>query len=137
MATKQPDWKEVGHIGDKNWPEYSGGPVFVDKTEVYEPELEYVEPPPDDVEFDDPDAVWTIYRVVLDQGVPDWGDLEDVAKTVDADPEELKEAFESDNPIERANAYSDWAGHYGWHEFDQDPLLLTKTEVEKRYDTEI
>jgi hypothetical protein len=132
--TAQPQWKEVGHIGDVNWAEYGGGPVSVDETGKYEPELEYVEPPED---FDDPSARWTIYRVVLDPGVPDWGDLEAVANAVGADLDTLKEAFESDDPIDRANAYSDWASHYGWFELDQYPLALTRLEVETRYDVDL
>jgi hypothetical protein len=119
----QPDWEEVGHIGDVNWAEYGGGPVYVDKTGVYPPELEYVEPPEGD--FERPKARWTVYRVGLDKGVPDWGDLAAVATTTDQDPDELKAAFESDDPMERAYAYETWAGHYGWFELDSDPLTLT------------
>ena len=129
----QPKWKEVGHIGDVNWPEYDGGPVMIDETGVYPPELEYVETPPDDAETDDPKARWTVWRVVLDKGVPDWGDIEDVADSAGQDPDELRAAFESDDPMERANAYWDWAGHYGWIEFDQYPLQLTCAEINERY----
>ena len=72
--TNQPDWEEVGHIGDVSWVEYDGGPVFVDRTGKYDPELEYVETPPETREgFDDPEARWTIYRVPLEKGVPTWG----------------------------------------------------------------
>lgn len=130
----QPQWKQVGHIGDVSWPEYDGGPVFVDETGVYAPELEYVEAPSENVDFEDPSARWTVYRVPLEKGVPDWGDINDVARTVGQDPGELRAAFESDDPIDRANAYQDWASHYGWFELDQYPLQLTCPEVNKRYD---
>ena len=131
----QPEWKEVGHIGDVNWVEHGGGPVQVDTTGVYDPEIEYVEPPAED--FEEPGAHWTIYRVSLEKGVPNWGSLEDVARSADQDPEELTDAFESDEPMERAFAYVTWAGHYGWHEFDSYPLTLTRLEVEKRYDVDL
>jgi hypothetical protein len=135
--TAQPEWKEVGTIGDVNYPEYDGGPVMVDTTGVYPPELEYVEIPPDDLEFSDPEARWTVYRVVLDPGVPDWGELKSVTDSAGQDPEELKAAFESDDPMQRAWAYETWAGYHGWYEFDQYPLVLTRAEVEKRYDTDL
>jgi len=131
----QPEWKEVGHVGDVNWPEYDGGPVLVDETGVYPPELEYVITPEED--YDKPRARWEIYRVVLDQEVPSWGELEAVAESAGQDPDDLREAFESDDPMERAWAYVTWAGHYGWVEFDQEPLSLTRLEVEKRYDTDL
>lgn len=136
MATQQPEWKEVGTVGDV-YPEYDGGFVSVDTTGVYEPELEYVKVPADDDDFESPRARWTVYRVVLDRGVPNWGELEDVASSAGQDPDDLREWFDSDDPMERASAYMDWAGHYGWHEFDQDPLTLTRAETEKRYDADL
>ncbi len=129
----QPEWKEVGNVGDVSWPEYDGGPVFVDQTGVYPPELEYVETPAEEADFEDPKARWTVWRVVLDKGVPDWGELDAVADSTGMDPDDLRAAFESDDPMERASAYVDWAGHYGWIEFDQYPLTLTCAEVNKRY----
>lgn len=131
----QPKWKKVGTVGDVNWPEYDGGPVMVDETGEYQPELEYVETPTEDEDFESPRARWTVYRVVLDPGQP-WGyreDLESVAETSGQDPDELANAFKSDDPMERAYAYETWAGHFGWHELDHDPLTLTCAEVNKRY----
>jgi len=133
--TNQPEWEQVGHIGDVNWLEYGGGPVEVDKTGVYPPEVEYVEPPSDDV--DPKKARWTVYRVILDPGVPDWGDLGEVARSIGGDPKMLQADFESADPVIRATAYQDWAGYYGWHEFDQYPLMLTRAEVEKRYNADL
>lgn len=131
----QPKWKEVGNVGDVNWPEYDGGPVMIDETGEYEPELEYVEAAQEEREVDDPRARWTVYRVTLDPEQP-WGDeddLESVADTSGQDPEELATAFASDDPMERAYAYVTWAGHFGWSELDHDPLVLTCAEVNARY----
>lgn len=135
--TNQPEWEEVGTIGDKSFEVYGGGIVSKDRTGAYPPELEYVEPPPEELEFGDSKAIWTIYRVVLDPEVPNWGEIEDVARSHDQDVEELRAAFESDDPMQRAWAYETWAGHYGWHEFDSYPLSLTCAEMNKRYDTDL
>lgn len=126
---------EVGHIGDVNWLEYGGGPVFRHEDGSYT--LEYVEEPPDDIDFDDPKARWTIYRVALDQEVPNWGDINDVALTVGSTSRNLRADFLSDDPVRRATAYQDWAGYYGWNNFDDYPLVLTKTEVYRRYGEEL
>jgi len=136
-------WREAGHVGDVNWPEYGGGPVYCripdrgEQLDIYgDCRLEYVEPPPDDVDFEDPRARWMIYRVDLDPEVPSWGDLDDVARTAEQDPDEIAAAFESTDPMDRAWAYETWAGHYGWHEFDSYPLVLDIDAVEQRYDVE-
>src|SRR5271154_3829715 len=125
----------VGTVGDVNFPEYGGGEVYK-QGERGALTLEYVEPPPDDVEFDDPEARWTIYRIALDKGVPE-GSLKAVAKTAGQRPSDLKKAFESDDPMQRAWAYETWAGHYGWESFDEYPLILDKRSVEDRYDVDL
>jgi hypothetical protein len=124
----------VGTVGDVNFPENGGGEVYKDGAGFT---LEYVDPPPDDVDFDDKDARWTIYRVALEKGVPDGGSYKSAAKTAGMKPSELKAAFESDDPMVRAGAYEAWAAHYGWEELDPYPLVLDKKAVEDRYDTEI
>jgi hypothetical protein len=127
--------RQIGTIGDVNFPEYDGGPVFDNGDGTYS--AEYVEIPSDDLDFTDPNARWTVYRVDLDQSVPSWGSLNDVARSAGQNPKELKRAFESDDPMQRAWAYVTWAGHYGWHEFDSYPLTLTCVETAKRYDTDL
>jgi len=138
----------VGTVGDVNFPEYGGGEVYklpapspfatrgLPANQRGEFMLEYVEPPEDNVDFDDPGARWAIYRVVLDKGLPD-GSLKSVAKTVGQKPSEIKNAFESNDPNDRAWAYECWAATYGWDSFDDAPLVLDKSSVEDRYDTEI
>lgn len=124
----------VGTVGDINFPEYGGGEVYKNKEGEFI--LEYVEPPPDDIDFDDKNARWEIFRVTLERGVPD-GSLKQVAKFADWRPSDLKAAFESDNPMDRAQAYNDWAAYYGWRSMDEYPLVLDKHEVESRYETEL
>jgi hypothetical protein len=123
----------VSDVGDVNAPEYDGGWVL--RTE-HGYVLEYVETPSDDDMRGgsySPNARWLVYRLDLDIGVPRWGHIEDVASSSGASEGELKKDFESSDPKRRANAYMDWAGHYGWREFDSYPLSLTKQETEKRY----
>jgi hypothetical protein len=127
--------RQIGTIGDVNFPEHGGGPVLDNGNGTYS--LEYVEPPSDDLDFADPHVRWTIYRLDLDPGVPSWGSLNDVARSAGQNPKELKRAFESDDPMQRAWAYETWAGHYGWHEFDSYPLTLTCIETSKRYDADL
>lgn len=127
--------EEVGHIGDVNWPEFGGGPVFVDAEG--EARLEYVEPPTDDIEFDDPDARWTVYRVDLDPEPPSWGDVKDVARSAGISSRELRDYFTSDDPIQRALGYENFANYYGWASFDSYPLHLTCEQMNERYDADL
>jgi hypothetical protein len=149
MATQQPDWELVGTIGDVDPLGYGGGFVFRDKTGVYPPEIEYVEPIGDGGSRDDVQSV-TAYRVVLEphtyiDGVlsdnpfhpayPVWyaDDLDSMCKTCDCDRDELIDKFCSDDPMERAMAYENVASYWGWHELDHYPLTLTPAEAEERY----
>src|SRR5271156_164344 len=88
----------VGTVGDVNFPEYGGGEIYKDGAGFT---LEYVETPPDGIDFDDKDARWTIYRVELWTGVPDHGSYKSAAKAAGMKPSELKAAFESNDPMER------------------------------------
>lgn len=125
----------IGYVGDVNFVEFSGGEVY--KNAEGEHILEWVEPPPDDIELGDKNARWDVYRVNIDNGMPDWGSYKAAAKTSGQKPSELKDAFESDDPMDRAWAFETWAGHYGWDELDTYKLVLDKHEVESRYETEI
>lgn len=127
----------VGTVGDVNAPEYDGGWIL--KTQ-HGYQVEYVAIPSDDDmkggEYTS-SARWTVYRVDLDPGVPSWGDIKAVASSSGQSVKELRAAFKSDDPAQRAYAYETWAGHYGWHELDNYPLTLTRAEVEKRYDVDL
>lgn len=133
-AQKYGGFEIVGTVGDVDFLTYGGGEVYKNADGEYA--LEYVEPPPDDIELNDKNARWTIYRVELERGLPAWGSYKAAAKTSGQKPSELKNAFESDDPMKRAWAYETFAGHYGWDEFDSYPLVLDKHEVESRYEKE-
>ena len=130
--------KELGTIGDVNAPEYDGGWVFEDDGHIW---IEWVDTPTDDDmrggEYK-PSARWTVYRVHIETPeVPSWADLGAVARTIGSSESRLRKDFLSKDPMRRASAYWDLASHDGWHELDNYPLVLTKSEVEKRYGTEI
>ncbi len=136
--------EEVGHIGDVNWAEYGGGPVYRrapesgGQTDIYgDCFLVYVEPPTDDVEFSDPDARWTVYSIELDPEIPDWADLKAVGETMDMTVKDLKADFTSTDPLHRALAYESVASYYGWENFDGYPRQLTCAEMNKEFDAGI
>jgi site-specific DNA-cytosine methylase len=121
----------LGTVGDVDFPSHGGGEVYKSEQGYM---LEFVVTP--DGDFGAPAARWRVYQVELVKGVPE-GSLKQVAKFADWRPSELKEAFEGDDIMARAEAYVDWAGYYGWEMFDEAPLVLDKRTVEERYDTEI
>jgi hypothetical protein len=152
METKQPVWKKVGTIGDMNFVEHDGGPVYVDETGVYCPELEYVQNMPEGDAF--------VYRILLEnlklspagkliprgydetwphpvERYTEWfdEDLASVANSCGLERAELVEALISDNPMARASAYEAIAQYFGWENFDSYPLHFADREaLEARYE---
>lgn len=172
MPTRQPVWKFLANLGDRNPLEHGGYFVYEDETGVYPAEAEILE-----------EAVsgkYRIYRFILDRlklvagylvpwefqstwgkrspipGVLDWipdrnllaehaarydawfhKDLAKIAESADTSLEALEQAFTSENPIERAQAYRELGQYYGWHELDNDPVLLTRAEVKKQFRKEL
>lgn len=156
METKQPKWKQVGTIGDVNFVDYDGGPVFVDESGVYPAELEYVQNMP--VENENHNAY--VYRIMLDRlklsstdhlipfrydaswpypeaSYTEWFD-EDLYKVCASEGISLEDfytAITSDNPMALASAYEALARYHGWENFDSYPLhFLNREELEERYE---
>jgi hypothetical protein len=124
--------KVVGYIGDVNWLEHDGGPVYRDKNGDYT--LEYVlqDPENSDVERRKTDK-WQVFRISLDREVPNWINLGEISSFTGLPEDEIQSAFLSSNPMIRANAYIDAANYYGYQSFDDYPLTLTKSELNRRY----
>jgi len=152
MTTQQPDWELVGTIGDVDPLGYGGGFILRDKTGVYAPEIEYVEPIGEGGSRDDVQSV-TVYRVQLEphtyvNGVlsdnkyhPDYPvwyakDLDWVCKSCGCGREDMISDLCGDDPEAKAGAYETLAGYFGWQEFDIYPLTLTPSEAEERYSQE-
>ena len=152
--TNQPTWKIIANLGDADPVTYGGYFLMVDTTGVYAPEVELVEPPCDDVDLEDPDAVWTIYQFILEphtyiDGILSdnpyhpkhavwYADrLKDVADFEGTTTEALISALTgdpSDDPIAKAWAYNSIMMYFGAGEFDSYPLTLTYQEVTERTD---
>lgn len=155
--TKQPVWKYVGTIGDVHPIQHGGGFVYADLTEVYPPELEYIEV------SDDGNTV-VIHRIVLEpcrfktflnfpgttpqladpsqrgktwQWANEWWveKLDDMCRSNDISKFFLLRRMLSSCPMERAWAYSELISYYGAMQFNYDPKQLTETEAIERYNT--
>lgn len=141
--TNQPKWKCVAQLGDANPLDYGGYWVFVDTTGVYDAEGEWVE-------VDEETNRLTIHRFSLDKctyidGVlsdnqyhpehPAWfaDDLESCASSCGTPVDELRTMLCSDDPIQRALAYRDIGGHWGFRNLDDCPLEMGRTEGRRRY----
>jgi hypothetical protein len=145
-VTSQPKWRCVAQLGDADPIGYGGLWVFVDDTGVYPPEIEVFE----DWGDDEGRKRNEVYRVVLDphtyiNGIlsdnpfhpayPVWyaDDIEAICQSMDSSPTRLIAYLCSDEPVLRAMAYQEIAGHFGWGEFDHYPLQLTRTEAKRRF----
>lgn len=119
----------LGIIGDVDYVTHGGAVVHDDGT------VDLIEPPEGDE--DSPDARWTVYRFMADNVDPakEWfgKDLAAVAQSMGTDPVELSKMFQSDDIMERASAYMDVVGYHGAQNFDSDPLVLTKAEIDARF----
>lgn len=124
--------KNLGTIGDVNFVEYGGGPLCEEDDGTFW--VEYVEPPED---MDKIGATWTVYRVELEQEIPDWIDMQSVASTIGSSWMKIAKAFKSSDPFERAFAYEAVAANWGWHELDHYPLELGRTDIGRRYDEDL
>lgn len=133
--------------------------LLVDATGVYPPELEIADEvfdAPDAERF-------VVHRVCLERcqavrpdpggpvylvpgaWTPEWAHplpsyvewfakhLGAVASSAGTTEEDIIAGLCSDDPSERASAYQDIIGHFGAHEFDSYPLLLSEEELNKRW----
>jgi len=130
----QPVWRCVANLGDRDPLDHGGLFVYVDRTGVYPPEMERVEP--------DEDGSLEVRRVVLDRYHPNYPawyakDIGSVASFVGCDPEELCEDLCGSDPIPRAEAYRGILDYFGWDNGDDYPLTITVSEARQRYRNEM
>lgn len=161
--TAQPDWKFIVNLGDASPIDHGGYFLYHDTTNVYGFEAEVLQEPPEDakkkrwtvyrvcldqykmVKKEDEDTgSSTEYMVpvshdetwihAIHQYAP-WfqAGIHAVASCFSTTGGELLKAFCSDDGKERAWAYRCVAEFHGWENFDSDPLILKRSEVEKRY----
>lgn len=138
----QPEWELIANLGDADPIEHGGVFVYRDRTGVYPEKCEILEP--------HHGKQWEVYRFVLERctfigGVlfdnshnPDheaWfaDSLDGMASTIGRDAAELRAAFCSDDPLKRADAYRTVGEYHGFQNLDQYPIMLKRSEVERRY----
>lgn len=134
------EWEVIGHIGDVNAIEYGGGPVLRNLEDghiliEYTYGMEGEEDSPMDGDEGYEDFVLTVYRVEVEDDVfdyHDWCDVDSVASTIGADPEELEEAGRSPNVMDRVWATEAIASNWGWEELDHYPVTFTVAELEEQ-----
>jgi hypothetical protein len=148
MALKDYVEAVLATLGDVNPIEHSGG--FVVKRKEGAVEMEWIEPPDDDDDWEcqecggtgdscvvcggtgqNPALRWTVTVAVVEPY--EWVKWADVATSCGKDLAEYEAAFQSGDPKEMAFAILDAANIIGWYQFDQEPLTLTRAEVTARY----
>lgn len=156
----QPVWKFIAQLGDANPIDHGGQFLFVDETDVYDPQLEVLEliEGDEDDEYNENDELvhegnmkWETHRFSLPKctyqnGVlsenkyhpehPAWfaDGISSVANCVGADVDELISHLCGDDIQARARAYMDIAGHWGINNFDDYPIDYdNRRELEERY----
>jgi hypothetical protein len=139
-VSQQPEWKCVGHIGDRDPIAHGGGFVYEDTTGVYDPEITWFEPAPDeDWHKTEGKTPVEVYRFIIER-IPErewWYDkLDDVARSCGRTAEDyIVEA--SGTVMERAMLYMDLIGYFGAFEFCQYPITMTEDEAYERYAEEM
>lgn len=159
METRQPNWELIANLGDTNPLDYGGYFIYRDTTGVYSEEGEKLF-----VDENESGDVFTVHRFSLDRlklvqdektGVTylaplryeaswphplsqydEWfnKDLNRVADFIGQTVIELREAFCSENPLDRAHAYQAIGDYHGYVNLDSYPLTFnSRTEVEERY----
>lgn len=129
--TRQPQWKRIANLGDVNPIKYGGFFVYKDRTGVYAPEVELLESP----DSDDAPEGWTIYRCIIErnpEGEWWWEKLAEVATMIDWTLEDMQHKAKG-TILEQARVYQDLMAYFGAHEFDSNPLHVSKrSELPRR-----
>lgn len=135
----QPVWRLVANLGDVNPLDHGGLFVYRDLARLYPPEMEHYDP-----------ETRQAWRVILERCTYEDGILSDnefhpdheawfarrldqVSSSMDVDVQDLIRGLCSRDVLERARAYREVIEYYGWHEFDQEPIRLSRTDAAARY----
>jgi hypothetical protein len=134
----------IGHLGDVNPIDHGGGVVVrvyqggrshVILEHTYGMDVEH----PGSVAYSpaqERSAHLTVYRRDIEDDVIanlSWVNWQAVTTSQGAYPTTLQKDARSKDPMLRALVYEMAASHYGWHELDTDPLVLTNAELSKRW----
>jgi hypothetical protein len=121
----------IGTTGDVNMFDYDAGVVFSDEYGTHWEWWQW-----EDESDESPQAKATIYRADLDDDIfaeHNWANVDSVASTIGADPDELRKAGRSRSAMERQYALEAITAYYGSRELDSYPLDLTRAELRARW----
>lgn len=121
----------LGTTGDVNMFDFDAGVVYSDE---YGTQWEWWEW--DNENDESSSAKATVYRADLADDIfadHNWANIDSVASTIAADPDELRRAGKSRSAMERQYALEAIVLNYGSFELDQYPLHLTRSELKKRW----
>lgn len=146
MSTNQPRWHVATNLGDVNPLEHGGSFVLIDSTGIYDPELWKYE------EWQEGDPIRRLYRITLKRCfpiegghignniyhsyMPTWFGKREMLKSVEDSADHLQLVFDicSVDVRKLASAYLSLIGHYGAHEFDSEPCILSNGEARRLID---
>jgi hypothetical protein len=124
LAKVQREKRIVGFVGDRNWREHDGGPVFKTPGGY---ELEYVQAQDEDGKR------YYVYRIDITHGdIPNWINARHI-RDLEISPTIFRKRWLSSNPMIRANIVVDLANIEGWYSFDEEPLRFRRKEMLARY----
>ena len=143
-STKQPVWRYRGNLGDASPLTEHAAFVYEDITGVYSPEM---------VLFNAPATIkigtkYKVHRIMCEKcyytdGVlsdnrfhkdkPAWFKVKDVANVHGAKVQDVIDRLCSDDILDRCAAYQMLVNNYGVVNFDSYPVLMTRTELRRRY----
>ncbi len=134
-ANQRTRCRALGQLGDVNPIEYGGGFVLRCTGGGREGRATHeIEIAPHAEEESDP---ITVYRVEVPDDVfreYSWARASDVAQMIGTDTSTLVgDMGLSRDPVQRARAVEAIADYYGWHELDQYPLKLSRSELRRRW----
>ncbi len=145
MPTQQPEWKCIAQLGDATPLEYGGYWVFIDTTNVYTAEAEYLFVPECEDEGPIKSYSFSLDRCLFVNGVlsdnkfhpehPAWfaKDLADIAESNGISELEIINNLCDRDPVNRAIFYRMIAEYHGWENFDNYSLELTNDEMIARF----
>ena len=122
----------IGHVGDVNWIDHGGGPVYENPKYPGQYVLEYIQPAQIDYPY------WEVYRIHFPDknAAKDYLLNEDIQRFTGVSTREFSSALRNKNPLAEAQVWELIGQTIGFHELDTDPLKLTAKQIYLRYGEE-
>lgn len=122
----------VGHVGDVNWIDHGGGPVYKNPNYPGQYRLEYIQPAQSDYPY------WEVYRIDFPdkEAAKDYLRDGNIQKYTGVSTREFLSALRNKNPLAEASVWESIGQTIGFHELDSDPLRLNAKQIYLRYGEE-